>query len=123
MLARFVLAYLSSDEGQKKLADTLHGDSLAQLSPKDLRNMTVPVPSPSEQERCVQEYEAKQRAYENALKQAEHYAASKGTMWRLRLAGCPDFFRQPANRSCRSAQWLKIVVELYAGFCRLFTLN
>lgn len=42
--------------------------------------MTAPAPSPSEQERYVQEYEAKQRAYKNALKQAEHYAASKGTM-------------------------------------------
>lgn len=58
-----------------------HGDSLAQLSPKDLRSMTVPVPpSRAEQERYAQEYEAKQRAYEDALKQAEHYAASKGTM-------------------------------------------
>lgn len=80
LLARFVLAYLSSDEGQKKLADTSHGDALVQLAPKDLRSMTVPVPSQPEQERYAQEYEAKQRAYEDALKQAEHYAASKGTM-------------------------------------------
>lgn len=80
LLARFILAYLSSDEGQKKLADTSHGDSLAQLSPKDLRSMTVPIPGQAEQERYAQEYEAKQRAYEDALKQAEHYAASKGTM-------------------------------------------
>lgn len=57
-----------------------HGDSLAQLSPKDLRSMTVPVPSQPEQERYAQGYEAKQRAYEDALKQAEHYAVSKGTM-------------------------------------------
>ncbi len=57
-----------------------HGDSLAQLSPKDLRSMTVPVPDPAEQKRYAQEYEAKQRAYEDTLKQAEHYAASKGTM-------------------------------------------
>ena len=57
-----------------------HGDSLAQLSPKDLRSMTVPVPSQPEQERYAQEYEAKQRAHEDALKQAEHYAASRGTM-------------------------------------------
>ena len=80
MLARFVLAYLSSDEGQKKLADTSHGDALVQLAPKDLRNMTVPVPSQPEQKRYAQEYEAKQRSYEDALKKAEHYAASKGTM-------------------------------------------
>lgn len=80
LLARFVLAYLSSDEGQKKLADTSHGDALVQLAPKDLRSMTVPVPGQAEQERYVQEYEAKQCAYEDALKQAEHYAASKGTM-------------------------------------------
>lgn len=80
LLAQFVLAYLSSDEGQKKLADTSHGDALVQLAPMDLRSMTVPVPGRAEQERYALEYEAKQRAYEDALKQAEHYAASKGTM-------------------------------------------
>ena len=42
--------------------------------------MTVPVPGQAEQERHAQEYEAKQRASEAALKQAEHYAASKETM-------------------------------------------
>ncbi len=42
--------------------------------------MTVPVPGQAEQERHAQEYKAKQRAYEDVLKQAEHYAASKGTM-------------------------------------------
>lgn len=42
--------------------------------------MTVPVPSQPEQKRYAQEYEAKQRSYEDALKKAEHYAASKGTM-------------------------------------------
>ena len=43
--------------------------------------MTEPVPGQAEQERYAQEYEAKkQRAYEDALKQAEHYAASKETM-------------------------------------------
>lgn len=40
----------------------------------------MPVPGQAEQERHAQEYEAKQRAYEDALKQAEHYTASKGTM-------------------------------------------
>ena len=39
-----------------------------QLVPKDLRSMTVPVPKQAEQERYAQEYEAKQRAYEDALK-------------------------------------------------------
>ena len=41
--------------------------------------MTVPVPGQAEQERYAQECEAKQRVYDDALKQAEHYAASKGT--------------------------------------------
>lgn len=63
-----------------RIRDTSHRASLAQLSPKDPRSMTVPVTKQAEQERYAQEYEAKQRAYENALKQAEHYAASKGTM-------------------------------------------
>lgn len=36
LLARFFLAHLSSDEGQKRLMVSSHGDSLAQLSPKDL---------------------------------------------------------------------------------------
>ena len=80
LLARFFLAYLSSNEGQQKLMASSHGDSLAQLSPKDLRSMTVPVPSQPEQERYAQGYEAKQRACEDTLKQAEQYAASKETM-------------------------------------------
>lgn len=42
--------------------------------------MTVPVPGQAEQERYAQEYEAKQRVYEDVLKQAKHYAASKETM-------------------------------------------
>ncbi len=42
--------------------------------------MTAPVPRQAEQERYAQEHEAKQCAYEDALKQAEHYAASKETM-------------------------------------------
>lgn len=48
--------------------------------PKTPRSMAAPVPRQAEQARYAQEYEAKQRAYEDALKQAEHYAASKGTM-------------------------------------------
>lgn len=51
-LARFFLAYLSSDEGQQRLMASSHGDSLAQLSPKDLRSMTVPVP-PAERNRSA----------------------------------------------------------------------
>ncbi len=42
--------------------------------------MTAPVPGQTEQKRYAQEYEAKQCAYEDVLKQAEHYAASKETM-------------------------------------------
>ena len=85
--------------------------------------MSVPVPGQAEQERYAQEYEAKQRAYEDALKQAEHYASSKGTMQQLGSAGCLDFCRQPADQARHSVKWLKIAIGLCAGPGRLFVLN
>lgn len=80
LLARFVLAYLSSDEGQHKLAETAHGETLNQLSPKDLQSMTIPVPPIDEQASYAREYEMKQQAYENALKQVDRCAATKKTL-------------------------------------------
>ena len=80
LLARFVLAYLSSDEGQHKLAETAHGETLNQLSPKDLQSMTIPVPPIEEQASYAREYEMKQQAYENALKQVDRCAATKRTL-------------------------------------------
>ena len=80
LLARFVLAYLSSDEGQHKLAETAHGETLNQLSPKDLQSMTIPVPPIEEQASYAREYEMKQQAYENALKQVDRCVATKRTL-------------------------------------------
>lgn len=80
LLARFVLAYLSSDEGQHKLAETAHGQTLNQLSPKDVQSMTIPVPPIEEQASYAREYEMKQQAYENALKQVDRCAATKKTL-------------------------------------------
>lgn len=79
-LAIFLLAYLSSEEGQNELACIAHGATLSQISPKDLRAMRVPVPSREEQERLANAYKTKQRAYENALEASERHAKSKRTL-------------------------------------------
>ncbi len=78
--ARFLLAYLSSKEGQTKLAEIAHGTALVQISPKDLRGMSVPVPPKADQERYAQAYERKQRAYEDALAACKRHVASKAVM-------------------------------------------
>lgn len=78
--ATFLLAYLSSEEGQSELANIAHGATLSQISPKDLRAMRVPVPSRKEQERYANAYRTKQRAYEQALEASERHAKSKRTL-------------------------------------------
>lgn len=80
LYARFLLAYLSSKDGQTKLAEIAHGTALVQISPKDLRGMSVPVPPKADQERHAQAYEKKQQAYEDALAACERHAASKAVM-------------------------------------------
>lgn len=79
-LATFLLAYLSSEEGQNELASIAHGTTLSQISPKDLRAMRIPVPPRDEQERYANAYKAKQQAYENALEASERHAKSKRTL-------------------------------------------
>ncbi len=80
LLATFLLAYLSSQEGQYGLAQIAHGTTLRQISPKDLRAMRVPVPPREEQERYAQAYREKQSAYERALEASERHANSKRTL-------------------------------------------
>ncbi len=80
LLATFLLAYLSSQEGQDGLAQIAHGTTLRQISPKDLRAMRVPVPPGEDQERHARAYKAKQVAYEEALKASERHANSKRTL-------------------------------------------
>lgn len=75
-LTLFNVDHCKGDTHQGHLARRLACTVISQRP----RSMTVPVPGQAEQERYAQEYEAKQRAYEDALKQAEHYAASKETM-------------------------------------------
>ena len=79
-LATFLLAYLSSQEGQNEFASIAHGTTLSQISPKDLRAMRVPVSSREEQERYASAYRAKQQAYEDALAASERRAKSKRTL-------------------------------------------
>lgn len=80
VLPSFILAYLSSDEGQQKLLDAAHGDAVKQLAPKDLRSITIPVPPIAEQRIYADEYWEKQAAYEQALKEAKHQTESKRTL-------------------------------------------
>ncbi len=80
LLATFLLAYLSSQEGQDGLAGIAHGTTLSQISPKDLRAMRVPIPSKEEQKRYASAYKAKQKAYEQALEDGERCKQSKLTL-------------------------------------------
>ena len=72
----FGVDHCKDDTHQGHLARRLACTVISQRAPKHDRTC----PGQAEQERYAQEYEAKQRAYEDALKQAEHYAASKETM-------------------------------------------
>ncbi len=69
--ARYLLAYLSSAQGQQCLEMTAHGNRSKQLSTKDLRMMSIPDMDRDEQKRLGDYYFEKQRKYEEALGEVE----------------------------------------------------
>ena len=70
-LPEYLLAYLSTDEGQALLRETAHGATIPQLSVGDVRRMRIPLPSPERQRVAAERFTDRQQRYEQA---AEHLA-------------------------------------------------
>lgn len=66
-LPEYLLAYLSSGEGQALLRATAHGATVPQLSIGDAKRMRIPVPSLEAQREAARRFAARQRRYEQAL--------------------------------------------------------
>lgn len=79
-LPEFLLAFISTDEGQALLSTVAHGTSTPQLSSGDVRRMRIPVPDRAEQERFIERYRAKQAAYEEARAESLRLQALKRTL-------------------------------------------
>ena len=78
-LPEYLLAVLSSNEGQNMLNATARGASIRQLSVGDVRKMLIPIPSLETQRSYARQFAEKQlafeearRAYENAQKEKRH---------------------------------------------------
>lgn len=67
-LPEYLLAYLSSGEGQALLRATAHGATVPQLSIGDVKRMRIPVPSLEAQREAARRFAARQRRYERALR-------------------------------------------------------
>lgn len=67
-LPEYLLAYLSSGEGQALLRATAHGATVPQLSIGDVKRMRIPVPSLEAQREAARRFAARQRRYEQALR-------------------------------------------------------
>lgn len=67
-LPEYLLAYLSSGEGQALLRATAHGATVPQLSIGDVKRMRIPVPSLETQREAARRFAARQRRYEQALR-------------------------------------------------------
>lgn len=79
-LPEFLLAFLSTDEGQALLRTVAHGTTTPQLSSGDVRRMRIPVPAIADQEHFVERYRAKQAAYEDALAESRRLQEQKRTL-------------------------------------------
>lgn len=66
-LPEYLLAYLSSGEGQALLRATAHGATVPQLSIGDVKRMRIPVPGLEAQREVARRFAARQRRYEQAL--------------------------------------------------------
>lgn len=66
-LPEYLLAYLSSGEGQALLRATAHGATVPQLSIGDVKRMRIPVPSLEAQREAARRFAARQRRYEQTL--------------------------------------------------------
>lgn len=76
----FLLAFLSTDEGQALLRTVALGIAIPQLSAGNVRRMRIPVPSYADQERFIERYRAKQAAYEKALAESRRLQEQKRTL-------------------------------------------
>lgn len=79
-LPAFLLAFLSTDEGQALLRSVALGIAIPQLSAGNVRRMRIPVPPIADQERFVERYRAKQAAYEAALAESRRLQEQKRTL-------------------------------------------
>lgn len=79
-LPEFLLAFLSTDEGQALLRTSAHGASIPQLSSGDVRRMRIPVPNRAEQQRFIARYRSKQQAYEASLNESQRLQSLKRTL-------------------------------------------
>lgn len=66
-LPEYLLAYLSTDEGQTLLRETAHGATIPQLSVGDVRRMRIPLPSPERQRAAAERFADRQQRYEKAI--------------------------------------------------------
>ena len=66
-LPEYLLAYLSTDEGQTLLRETAHGAAIPQLSVGDVRRMRIPLPSPEKQRAAAERFADRQHHYEQAI--------------------------------------------------------
>ena len=79
-LPEYLLAFLSSDEGQELLAKTAHGTHLQQLSVGDIKHTRIPVPPLEIQHVIAEQFHNKQIAYEHALAEVERTRESKRSL-------------------------------------------
>lgn len=75
-LPEYLLALLSSNEGQELLNASARGARVRQLSVGDVRNMRIPVPSIEKQQMYAEQFMTKQRNFEKAREAYEE--AQKG---------------------------------------------
>lgn len=73
-LPEYLLALLSSNEGQELLNTAARGARVRQLSVGDVRNMRIPVPSIEKQRMYAEQFMTKQRSFEKAR---EAYAKAR----------------------------------------------
>lgn len=65
----YLFAFLVSSQGQELLKQTANGNSLLQLSPRDLKKMPIPYPSEKKRQQIVDEFMKIQAEYREAKKQ------------------------------------------------------
>lgn len=80
-LPEYLLAYLSSHEGQRLLKATAHGATISQLSVGDVKRMRIPVPSLDMQRRIARRFAERQRRYEQAVRDLGTAAEDKRAIW------------------------------------------
>ena len=80
-LPEYLLAYLSSHEGQRLLKATAHGATISQLSVGDVKRMRIPMPGLDMQRRIARRFAERQRRYEQAVRDLGTAAEDKRAIW------------------------------------------